>query len=121
MLAEAVARAARGHVIYLELMLTPDGTTTGVLSSQIGDKVGWDGNFESTLSKLKANGIDAAAAAGDQKPAATPKLKKISFLKCGTPQADRGLLGCDSLHRASIARRSPGAGLRADGHGLRAG
>src|SRR5437773_12068067 len=61
MLAEAVARAARGHVLYLELMLTPDGTPTGVVSSQIGDKVGWDGNPESTLNKLKSNGIDSAA------------------------------------------------------------
>src|SRR5438034_1580582 len=34
MLAEAVTRAAHGHVLYLELMLTPDGTATGVLSSQ---------------------------------------------------------------------------------------
>src|SRR5689334_493371 len=56
MLAEAVKSAARGRVFYIELMLTPDGTPTGVLSSQIGDKVGWDGNFEGTLSKLKANG-----------------------------------------------------------------
>src|ERR1043165_7709013 len=39
MLAEAVTRAAHGHVLYLELMLTPDGTATGVLSSQIGNKV----------------------------------------------------------------------------------
>ena len=40
MLAEAVTRAAHGHLLYLELMLTPDGTPTGVLSSQIGNKVG---------------------------------------------------------------------------------
>src|ERR1700752_1497829 len=57
MLAEAVTSAARGRVFYVELMLTPDGTPTGVASSQIGEKVGWDGNPESTLSKLKANGI----------------------------------------------------------------
>src|SRR6185503_16620265 len=64
MLAEAVARAARGHVLYVELMLTPDGTPTGVVSSQIGEKVGWNGNFESTLAKLKANGIDTGASTG---------------------------------------------------------
>ncbi|HZI48309.1 MAG TPA: hypothetical protein VFD75_10980, partial [Pyrinomonadaceae bacterium] len=56
MLADAVKSAARGKVFYVELMLTPDGTATGVASSQIGEKVGWDGNFEGTLSKLKANG-----------------------------------------------------------------
>src|SRR2546421_2360105 len=39
MLAEAVSRAAHGNVIYLELMLTPDGP----VASQIGVKVGWDG------------------------------------------------------------------------------
>ena len=39
MIAEVAARAARGHVLYLELMLTPDGTTTGVRSSQIGEKL----------------------------------------------------------------------------------
>src|SRR5437588_517634 len=64
MLAEVVARAARGNVLYMELMLTPDGTTTGVLSSQIGDKVGWDGNFQNTLDKLKSNGIANAATMG---------------------------------------------------------
>src|SRR6185503_7221396 len=58
MLAEAVKSAARGKASYVELMLTPDGTATGVLSSQIGEKVGWDGNFEGTLNKLKANGIE---------------------------------------------------------------
>ena len=54
MLAEAVKSAARGRTSYVELMLTPDGTPTGVASSQIGQKVGWDGNFEGTLRKLKA-------------------------------------------------------------------
>src|SRR5438477_1067348 len=89
MLAEAVSRAARGHVLYLELMLTPDGTPTGVLSSQIGDKTGWDGSPASTLSKLKGNGIDAAV------PLAIKNLndaeaEKDRILKCGTSQADPG-------------------------------
>jgi hypothetical protein len=89
MLAEAVARAARGHVLYLELMLTPDGTPTGVLSSQIGDKVGWDGNPESTLHKLKSNGIDTAAAVGI-KNLRDAEAEKDRLLKCGTTQADPG-------------------------------
>jgi adenosine deaminase len=54
MIADVASRAARGHVLYLELMLTPDGTTTGVMSSQIGEKVGWDGNFANTLNQLKS-------------------------------------------------------------------
>ena len=89
MLAEAVKSAARGRVSYVELMLTPDGTATGVLSSQIGEKVGWDGNFEGTLSKLKANGINEAAALGIKNLQAM-EAEKNQLLKCGTPQADAG-------------------------------
>jgi adenosine deaminase len=87
MLAEAVKSAARGKVSYIELMLTPDGTPTGVASSQIGDKVGWDGNFEGTLSKLKANGIENAATIGIKNLQAM-EAEKNQLLKCGTPQAD---------------------------------
>ena len=89
MLAEAVKSAARGKVSYVELMLTPDGTATGVASSQIGDKVGWDGNFEATLSKLKANGIENAAAIGVQNLQAM-EAEKNQLLKCSTPQAEAG-------------------------------
>ena len=81
--------AARGKASYVELMLTPDGTPTGVASSQIGQKVGWDGNFETTLSKLKANGIENAAAIGIKNLQAM-EAEKNQLLKCGTPQADAG-------------------------------
>ena len=89
MLAEAVKSAARGKVSYVELMLTPDGTPTGVASSQIGEKVGWDGNFATTLTKLKANGIENAAAIGIKNLQAM-EAEKNQLLKCGTPQADAG-------------------------------
>jgi hypothetical protein len=89
MLAEAVKSAARGKVSYVELMLTPDGTPTGVASSQIGGQVGWDGNFEGTLSKLKANGIENAAAIGIENLRAM-EAEKNQLLKCGTAQADAG-------------------------------
>lgn len=85
MVADAASRAARGRVTYLELMLTPDGG----MSSQIGQKVGWDGNFESTLDKLKRGGIAAAAQAG-VKALQEAEAEKNSLLKCGTPQADAG-------------------------------
>ncbi|HEX3230386.1 MAG TPA: hypothetical protein VHQ95_15525 [Pyrinomonadaceae bacterium] len=106
MLAEAVTRAAHGNILYLELMLTPDGTPTGVLSSQIGNKVGWDGNPSSTLSKLKANGVDAAV------PLAIKNLndaeaEKDSLLKCGTAQAEPG---CKVVIRY-IAQVSRGSAL----------
>src|SRR5690348_1852185 len=91
MLAAAVMNAARGRVLYVEFMLTPDGTATGVASSQIGDKVGWDGNFQSTLNKLKANGIDSAATLGIENLRAM-EAEKNQLLKCGTPQADLGCL-----------------------------
>jgi len=89
MLAEAVKSAARGRASYVELMLTPDGTPTGVASNQIGEKVGWDGNFETTLSKLKANGIEKAAAIGIENLRAM-EAEKNQLLKCGMPQADAG-------------------------------
>ncbi|HEY6215845.1 MAG TPA: hypothetical protein VIW74_04235, partial [Pyrinomonadaceae bacterium] len=95
---------ARGKVSYVELMLTPDGTATGVLSSQIGEKVGWDGNFEGTLSKLKANGIDNAAALGI-KNLQDMETEKNQLLKCSTPQADAG---CSVMIRyvAQVSRNS---------------
>ena len=106
MLAEVVARAARGHVLYLELMLTPDGTTTGVMSSQIGDKVVWDGNFQSMLDKLKTNGIANAAATGITNLQAA-EAEKDRLLKCGTAQADAGC----SVTIRYIAQVSRGASL----------
>jgi adenosine deaminase/adenosine deaminase CECR1 len=105
MLADAAARAARGHVLYLELMLTPDGTSTGVVSSQIGDKVGWDGNPESTLNKLKAAGIDEANTVGI-KNLQDAEAEKARLLKCGTAQADPG---CSVTIRyiAQVGRTAP--------------
>ncbi|HEY0385125.1 MAG TPA: hypothetical protein VGC64_03905 [Pyrinomonadaceae bacterium] len=85
MLAETAARAARGHVIYLELMLTPDGGK----SSQIGQQTGWDGSFQHTLDKLKAGGISEAASIGE-KTLREAEAEKNSLLRCGTAQADPG-------------------------------
>jgi adenosine deaminase len=85
MLAEEVARAARGHVSYEELMLTPDGG----LSSTIGGQVGWDGNFHQSLAKLKEKGI-ADAVAQSKKNLLIAEQEKDRLLKCQTPQADPG-------------------------------
>src|ERR1043166_2508099 len=108
MLAETVARAARGEVLYMELMLTPDGTQTGVLSSDIGNKVGWDGNPQSTLAKLKSNGIDDAVPLSI-KNLNSAEAEKNKILKCGTPQADPG---CAVVVRY-IAQVSRGSALGA--------
>jgi adenosine deaminase len=85
MLAEETARAARGQVLYLELMLTPDNGMSG----EIGKTVGWSGDFQGTLDKLKAAGIAKAAAQGVA-TIQTAEQQKNTLLKCGTPQADPG-------------------------------
>jgi adenosine deaminase len=85
MIAEAASRAARGGVRYLELMFTTDG---GV-ASRIGDKVGWDGNPEQTLAKLKEAGI-ADSAAQSRKNLLSAEQEKDKLLQCGTTQADPG-------------------------------
>ncbi|MBC8030249.1 MAG: adenosine deaminase [Pyrinomonadaceae bacterium] len=85
MIADAASRAGRGQLMYLELMLTPDG----VMSSQIGQKVGWDGNVASTLAKLQSNGI-AAAATTAVKTLQDAEAQKNQLLKCDTAQADVG-------------------------------
>lgn len=102
MLAEVAARAARGRVLYLELMLTPDGGA----SSAIGQKVGWDGDFNSTLNKLKSNGIADAATTGIKNLQDAEK-EKNRLLKCDTPQADAGC----SVTIRYISQVSRGAAL----------
>jgi adenosine deaminase len=102
MLADVAARAARGRVLYLELMLTPDGGK----ASDIGKDVGWDGDFNGTLSKLKSSGIDEAVAAGI-KTIQDAEKEKNRLLKCDTPQADAGC----SVTIRYIAQVSRGAAL----------
>jgi adenosine deaminase len=102
MLAEAAARAARGRVSYLELMLTPDGGK----SSQIGQNIGWDGSPETTLEKLRAGGItDAVAIAIKNLNAAEAEKQKI--LKCGDAGADPGC----SVEIRYVAQVSRGGAL----------
>lgn len=85
MLAEVAKRAAKGRVRYMELMLTTDGGT----ASRIGGQVGWDGNYESTLAKLKAAGINDVLAQSKTNLDKAEK-DKDDLLKCGTAQADPG-------------------------------
>ncbi|HEY0323385.1 MAG TPA: hypothetical protein VGC66_20680 [Pyrinomonadaceae bacterium] len=85
MLAEETARAARGQVLYLELMLTPDNG----MSTQLGQTAGWNGNFQGTLDKLKAAGIAKAVAQGVEN-LRQAEQQKNELLKCGTAQADPG-------------------------------
>lgn len=85
MLAEVVSRAAEGHVSYLELMVTPDDG----LASQIAARVGWDGDFAATRSKLEANGI-ASAAKKVRDVIRTGEAERDRLLECGTPKAAPG-------------------------------
>jgi adenosine deaminase len=104
MLADAAKRAARGRVSYLELMLTPDGGASG----KIGDKLGWDGNFEGMLNKLKSDEMAKAAQAAIR-ALQDAEAKKDETLKCGTPQADPGCL-VTIRYIAQVARGgSPGS------------
>lgn len=89
MIAEAATRAAHGHLLYLELMLTPDGVPDGVVSVKLGQAVGWDGNPANTLAKLKASGIAKAAETGIEN-LRLAEAQKNQLLKCDTPQADPG-------------------------------
>ena len=85
MLAEVLARAARGHVSYLELMLSSDDG----MATALGRKVGWSGDFAGTLDLLKAAGIAAAAEQAKHNLRAA-ELQKDALLQCATPQADPG-------------------------------
>lgn len=85
MLSEAVARAAKGRVSYMEIMLTPASGQ----SAAMGLKFGWDGDFAGTLEKLKSNGLADAVAEG-VKALQQAEAEKDGLLKCGTPQADAG-------------------------------
>ncbi len=81
MLAEVVARAARGHVSYLEIMTTPDGGQAAAL----GMVTGWNG----TARALDAAGLDRAVAQTTTSLRAA-EATKDHLLHCGTPQADPG-------------------------------
>ncbi len=85
MLADTVKRAARGHVLYLELMLTPDNG----MATQIGQDVKWDDDYAGTLNKLQAAGIVKAVTQTRENLRQAEALKD-SQLQCGTPQADAG-------------------------------
>lgn len=102
MLSEAVARAAKGRVSYMEIMLTPASGR----SAALGLKFGWDGDFAGTLEKLKSNGLADAVAEGI-KALQQAEAEKDRLLKCGTPQADAG---CKVTVRY-VAQVSRGAAL----------
>jgi len=101
MIAEVASRAAKGQVSYLELMLTPDRGS----SSLIGEQVGWDGDFEATLNKLKSRNIDSATL-NAAKAIQEAEAEKNTLLKCATPQPDPGC-AVTVRYIAQVARAAP--------------
>jgi adenosine deaminase len=85
MLAEVVHRAALQHEVYLETMLSPDKFK----SLPLGERVGWDDNFDRLRAKLDAAGIPALVAESRKNlDAAEAGERKI--LGCGGPAPDVG-------------------------------
>lgn len=53
-LAEVVKNAGQQNILYLELMVTPDGNAPG----RLGKQIGWDSNFTRMREKLLAHGLE---------------------------------------------------------------
>lgn len=87
--AEAVAtvlnRAARENVQYIEFMHTADGHA----ASELGMRLGWEGDLAKMRDKLLAGGLKEITAATSKKLAENDARARTD-LKCGTPDADPG-------------------------------
>jgi len=84
-IAEAAARAAAGHLQYLELMITG----VGIRSAEVGAKNGWDDDFAKMRDKLLAGGLkDVTAATRDQLTEDWDVAQQT--LNCRTAKADPG-------------------------------
>ena len=116
MLAEVLARAARGHVSYMELMLTPDSGASTAL--------GLAGRLERRLRgharRPYGPGDRLGCRAGEAEPArgggAEGRVAQVRH-----PAGGSGMHGDRAVRLPGIARISVGTGIRADGDGLCAG
>lgn len=85
MLAEAQARAADGHVLYLELM----HTAGGVAAWDLAARAGWRDDFGAMRDTLLALGlVDLVEEARAEMDAM--EARRDSLLACNTPDADKG-------------------------------
>lgn len=87
MLAEVSARAARGHVRYLELMHTADG----LVGARLGARVGWDDDW----GRMRQRILDAGLRDSLKTTLATldrDEARRDAVLECGGATADPG---CD--------------------------
>ena len=101
MFAEVVHRAAIQHEIYLETMLSPDKFK----ELPLGDKVGWDDDFDRLRAKLDAAGMPALVAESSRNlDDAEAGMRKI--LGCGGPTPDVGC-GLTLRYIAHVLRDAP--------------
>lgn len=84
-LAEVASRAATDHLQYLELMHTADGMN----AARLGNKLGWDDDFDKMRDRLLSSGLKEVIAATrtrlDQDEA-----RKQEILGCSMPHPDPG-------------------------------
>ena len=88
MIAEVAARAARGHVSYLELMITPDGGR----AAAAGLAAGWTGDADAAIAALERPAPGSSTTALDL--AASTAVQTLRSAEA----EERRLLQCDSAH-----------------------
>lgn len=86
LLAEARAHAARDHVQYLELMVTPEDGAPA-----LGSQIGWRGDAKQTREKMLAGGMAQVIAAG-RKELEDAEATSDAILQCHSAHA---AVGCD--------------------------
>lgn len=84
-IARVVARAAREHELYLELMVTLNGAGTYAL----GQKAGFSNDLDTMRQHIEAAGLAQVVAVADQE-LQTALRRERADLHCGTPQAEPG-------------------------------
>jgi adenosine deaminase len=84
MLAEAAGRAAADHLLYVELMTTPDG----MQAAGLGAAAGWNDDFAALRQQLLP-GLTAVVAT-TRKKLDDDEAKMRATLNCGSPQPDPG-------------------------------
>lgn len=104
MLAKMLSRAAREHLLYMEIALTPDDGA----AFELGKRLGWDGNFHNTLENLENNGL-ARVVKSSLKEIRLSESEKDGLLKCSTPDADPGCFVSVHYLYAVSRNTTPGA------------
>jgi adenosine deaminase len=85
MLAEVAARAATERVIYLELMLTPNGAA----ARQRGRAAGWDPDLGRLRDRLLADGFQEVVAEARRRMDVA-EARQRTLLRCGAGEAEAG-------------------------------